>query len=192
VQIVPDLCEEARSYGSKFMLHWPLWAPHVGLGEDFTRRGRQDRPRLTAFKSLLRREQIHTCIKIATVADVCSFKLDSSLLIHTSGETMGDVWLQRLQSTAQSPRSRRPHSRGLISPLYSGRTLEHAWIRRQSAPRVRQNEMLERKGGLCAFTTVLLQDLYHPTTTLLSSILAHTLPRFGGPLAPRPPGTPTP
>lgn len=39
-------------------------------------------------------------IKIVTAEHVCSFKLRSNLLIHTSGKTAREVWLQWLQSTA--------------------------------------------------------------------------------------------
>lgn len=112
-----EACQEGRSYRSKFILHRPLWAPRVGFGEDFIWRGRGARPRLTAFKSLFCRHWIHMCIKIITAAYVCSFKLHSTPLIHTSGKTIGNVWLQWLQSTAWCPHSHCSHRRGLILSL---------------------------------------------------------------------------
>lgn len=173
------------------MLHWPLWAPHVGLGEDFTRRRRRARPRFTVFKSLLCRDSVHTCIKFVTAAHVCSFKRHSNPLIHTGRKMVGDVWLQWSQSTALMPSppplpQKGPYRASLFRQ--NSLTFEYARNQLHGCSRTKQTSALRQhaKKRLVFF----LCNLYHPISPpspflhfSVHPLSPHQQPRWPSPAA---------
>lgn len=151
------------------MLHWPFWAPHVGLGEDFTQRRRRARPRFTVFKSLLCRDSVHTCIKFVTAAHICSFKRHSNPLIHTGGKMVGDVWLQWSQSTALMPSppplpQKGPYRASLFRQ--NSLTFEYARNQLHGCSRTKQTSALQQHAKKRVFFFCAISTIQYPPLPL--------------------------